>query len=41
MVVFFLALAVGPHPHRELTLMLAFGVPWPQARIAAGASAFV
>jgi hypothetical protein len=34
----FLSLALGPHPQRELTLMLAFGLhgltlAWPQALI--------
>src|SRR5947208_292592 len=33
-----LPLALGPHPQRELTLMLAFGGPCPQARMAAGAT---
>ena len=31
------SLALGPHPQRELTLMLALGFPWPRARMAAGA----
>src|SRR5262245_4088148 len=33
----FPSLALGPHPQRELTLMLALGFAWPRARIAAGA----
>jgi hypothetical protein len=32
-----ISLAAGPHPRRELTLMLALGFPWPRARMAAGA----
>src|SRR2546427_28895 len=31
-------MALGPHPQRELTPMLAFGGPCPQARMAAGAT---
>ena len=31
------SLRVGPHPHAELTVMLALSFPWPRARIAAGA----
>src|SRR5581483_2748615 len=34
-----LALAPGPHPRRELTLILRLGVPWPRLRMAAGALA--
>src|SRR5437773_11210858 len=33
----FFALALGPHPQRELTLMLRRGVAWPQRSVAAGA----
>src|SRR5205814_4675554 len=31
------ALALGPHPQRELTLTLRRGVPWPRRSVAAGA----
>ena len=34
---FFFALALGPHPQRELTLTLRRGVAWPQRSVAAGA----
>jgi hypothetical protein len=27
------SLAAGPHPRRELTLMLALGVAWPQGAV--------
>src|SRR5205809_6821298 len=33
----FFALALGPHPQRELTLTLRRGVAWPQRSVAAGA----
>jgi hypothetical protein len=33
----FFSLALGPHPQRELTLMLALGFTCPRARMAAGA----
>jgi hypothetical protein len=31
------ALALGPHPQRELTLTLSRGVAWPRLSVAAGA----
>ncbi|PYR01533.1 MAG: hypothetical protein DMF97_07355 [Acidobacteria bacterium] len=34
---FFFALALGPHPQRELTLTLRRGVAWPRRSVAAGA----
>jgi hypothetical protein len=33
----FFSLALGPHPQRELSLMLRLGFPRPRRRTAAGA----
>ena len=38
-VAIFFALALGPHPQRELTLTLSRGVAWPRLSVAAGALA--
>ena len=38
-VAIFFALALGPHPQRELTLTLSRGVAWPRLSVAADAFA--